>query len=156
MDETDRLILSMLQENGRISNAEIGRRVALAASSVFQRVRRLEEQGVIERYRCVLNPAALEVGLVAFVSIRTNDARPERGAGAALAGMPHVLEVHRVAGDACFIVKLRVRDTEALDRILEDIADIPSIRSTSTTIVVRTMKETLDLPLPESPVPGVP
>lgn len=146
-DTTDRLILELLQENSRISHAEIGRRVGLVPSSVCQRVRRLEERGIIERYSCVLNGRALDVGLVAFVMVRTNDASSRRGAGSRLAAMPHVLEVHRVVGDACFILKARVRDTEALDAMLQVIATIPAVVSTRTTIVVRTMKETLHLPL---------
>jgi Lrp/AsnC family transcriptional regulator, leucine-responsive regulatory protein len=147
IDATDRQILELLQENSRITHAEIGRRVGLVPSSVCQRVRRLEQRGIVESYSCVLNGRALDVGLVAFVMIRTNDASTERGAGARLAAMPHVLEVHRVVGDACFIVKTRVRDTEALDAMLQVIATIPSVVSTRTTIVVRTMKETLHLPL---------
>lgn len=156
IDETDRLILQLLQENSRLSHAEIGRRVGLVPSSVCQRVRRLEDRGIVESYGCVLNGRALNVGLIAFVMIRTNDASSERGAGTRLAAMPHVLEVHRVVGDACFIVKARVRDTDALDAMLQLIAGIPSIVSTRTTIVVSTMKETLTLPLAaaEAPVPG--
>ena len=150
IDDTDRLILQLLQQNSRMSNAEIGRRVGLVPSSVFQRVRRLEDRGIVERYGCVLNASALDAGLIAFVMIRTSDASAERGAGALLAAMPHILEVHRVVGDACFIVKARVRDTEALDAMLETIVRIPSIVSTRTTVVVRTMKETLQLPLPVS------
>lgn len=154
IDGTDRLILQLLQENSRISHAEIGRQVGLVPSSIFQRVRRLEDRGVVERYGCVLNGRALDVGLIAFIMIRTDDASTERGAGALLAAMPHVLEVHRVVGDACFIVKTRVRDTEALDAMLETIAQIPTITSTRTTIVVRTMKETLVLPLPAAAACG--
>lgn len=149
IDDTDRRILQLLQEDSRISNAEIGRRVGLVPSTVFQRVRRLEDRGIVERYGCVLNAHALDVGLIAFVMIRSSDGSAERGA--LLAAMPHVLEVHRVVGDACFIVKVRVRDTEALDTMLETIARIPSIVSTRTTIVVRTMKETLELPLQAPP-----
>lgn len=141
------MILRLLQENSRISHAEIGRRVGLVSSSVSQRVRRLEERGIVERYSCVLNGRAIDAGLIAFVMIRTNDASSRRGAGASLAAMPHVLEVHRVVGDACFIVKARVRDTEALDAMLQAIATIPTVVSTRTTIVVRTMKETLHLPI---------
>lgn len=148
IDHTDRLILQLLQENSRISHAEIGRRVGLVPSTVFQRVRRLEDRRIVESYGCVLNAQALGMGLIAFVLIRTSDASAERGAGALLAAMPNVLEVHRVVGDACFIVKARVRDTEALAAMLESFARIPSIVSTRTTVVVRTMKETLQLPLP--------
>jgi Lrp/AsnC family leucine-responsive transcriptional regulator len=148
IDDTDRQILLLLQENSRISNAEIGRRIGLVTSSVFERVRRLEQRGIVERYGCVLNARALDVGLIAFIMIRTDDASAQRGAGTLLAAMPHVLEVHRVVGDACYIVKARVRDTEALATLLEHIGRIPSIVTTRTTIVVRTMKETQQLPLP--------
>ncbi|MEX1184849.1 MAG: Lrp/AsnC family transcriptional regulator [Gemmatimonadota bacterium] len=148
IDDVDREILRLLQENARISNAEMARRVGMAASAVFQRVRRLEERGVVRGYGSRLNARALGYGLVAFIMVQTRSNASEYDTGALIAAMPEVQEVHRVVGEDCFIVKVRVRDTEELAELLEyRLQQIPSIGSTRTTIVVKTLKETADLPL---------
>lgn len=151
IDATDRAILAILQENARTSNAEIARQVGLAPSAIFQRIRKLEESGVIQGYTAKLNPRALEVGLVAFVMIQTGEQARSVDTTAILTALPEVQEVHRVVGEDCFFVKVRVRDTDALGRLLDEhIQRIPSVASTRTTIVLRTGKETTKLPL-ESP-----
>jgi Lrp/AsnC family transcriptional regulator, leucine-responsive regulatory protein len=148
LDETDRSILHLLQENARISNAEIGRRIGIVSSAVYQRLRRLEEERVVLHYDCVLNARELDLGLVVFIKVQASEAFAEHDTGAQLAALPHVLEVHRLVGEPCFILKARVRDTDALAALLEDeIGGIPSIGSTRTSIVMRTLKETTQLPL---------
>lgn len=151
LDDTDRAILRLLQENARISNAEIARRVGMAASAVFQRVRKLEERGVVRGYAPRLNSKALGYGLVAFIMVQTRENAAEYDTGSLLAALPAVQEVHRVVGEDCFIVKVRVRDTDDLADLLERrLQVIPSIASTRTTIVVKTLKETADLPFIEN------
>jgi Lrp/AsnC family leucine-responsive transcriptional regulator len=148
IDPTDREILRLLQQNARMSNAEIARQIGMAPSAIFQRVRKLEERGVIIGYRSALNTRALGFGLVAFVMVQTGDSARSHDTAGLLAALPEVQEVHRVVGEDCFIVKVRVRDTDALAHLLEnDIQSIPSIASTRTTIVVKTIKETADIPL---------
>jgi Lrp/AsnC family transcriptional regulator, leucine-responsive regulatory protein len=151
IDDTDRDILRILQENGRVSNAEIARQVGMAPSAIFQRIRRLEERGIIAGYGVRLNARALSRGLVAFIMVQTGDNAREYNTGALLAEMPEVQEVHRVVGEDCFIVKVRVQDTDALAALLEHrIQAIPSIASTRTTIVVKTVKETNHIALEET------
>ena len=148
IDSIDRTILSLLQENARTSNAEIARQVGLAPSAIFQRIRKLEEQGVVLEYTARVNPREVGFGLVAFVMIQTGEQAKFVDTAGILNGIPEVLEVHRVVGEDCFFVKVRVRDTDDLGRLLEEeIQDIPSITSTRTTIVLRTKKETTRLPL---------
>ncbi len=148
IDETDRLILTMLQDNARTSNAEIARQVGLAPSAIFQRIRKLEDTGVIQGYTANLNPRALDFGLVSFIMIQTGEQAREVDTSAILSDIPEVQEVHRVVGDDCFFVKVRVRDTDALGELLDDhIQHLPSVASTRTTIVLRTGKETAKLPL---------
>jgi Lrp/AsnC family transcriptional regulator, leucine-responsive regulatory protein len=143
IDDTDREILRILQENGRISNAEIARQIGMAPSAIFQRIRRLEERGVIAGYGVRLNARALGCGLVAFIMVQTGENARDYNTAALLAGLPEVQEVHRVVGEDCFIVKVRVQDTDALASLLEHrIQAIASITSTRTTIVVKTIKET--------------
>lgn len=148
IDDTDRAILSILQESARTSNAEIARRVGLAPSAIFQRVRKLEEQGIIQEYTARLNPRSIGFGLVAFVMIQTGEQARTVNTAAILTAIPEVQEVHRVVGEDCFFVKVRVKDTDDLGRLLEEeIQPIPSVASTRTTIVVKTAKETYALPL---------
>lgn len=150
LDATDRRILQLLQENARISNAEIARRVKMADSAVLERIRKLEQRGVIDGYRARLDPKALGVGLVAFIFVRTEDPPGAVRASAHFKKLPEVQEIHHVAGEDCFLLKVRTADTEALGRLLrEKLGTVRSVRSTRTTIVLETLKETTELPLPE-------
>lgn len=146
IDGIDRQILAMLQSDARISNAEIARGVRLAPSSVLERIRNLEESGVIRGYHMDTDPRALDFGLTVFIAVRTSECGG--GVGEALAEIPEVLEVHDVAGEDCFMIKVRTKDTEALGRLLrEKIKLIPKVLGTKTTVVLQTFKETSDLPL---------
>jgi Lrp/AsnC family transcriptional regulator, leucine-responsive regulatory protein len=148
LDSTDLEILRLLQTNARMSNAEIARQVRLAPSAIFQRIRKLEDRGVVKGYASRLNARALGYGLVAFVMVQTRSGAGEHDTGGLLAALPAVQEVHRVVGEDCFIIKVRVHDTAELGELLEhQVQKIPTIASTRTTIVVRTLKETADLPL---------
>jgi Lrp/AsnC family leucine-responsive transcriptional regulator len=152
IDRTDRAILDALQHDARISNVEIARRVGLVPSAIFQRIRKLEEQGVLSGCHCTLDARALDRGLVAFVLVGTREHTQDHEIGRLLAELPEVQEVHRAFGEDGYVVKVRVRDTDALAILLDDrIRAIPAIVSTRTTIVVRTIKETLRLPLGITP-----
>lgn len=150
LDATDREILRLLQEDGRISNAEIARRVDMAPSAIYERIRKLEERDVIQGYTALLQPQALGFGLVAFVRIEAAEgARPDDFIDP-LVGLPEVMEVHRVVGEDCFFLKIRVRDTDELATVLDEkIAVLPPVAATRTTIALSTPKETRDLPIPE-------
>jgi Lrp/AsnC family leucine-responsive transcriptional regulator len=153
-DDIDRQIMAILQENARTSNAEIARRVGMAPSAVLERVRKLEERGIIEGYTARLSPRALERGLVAFVFVRADEPLGHEDAGRVLASLPEVQEVHHVAGEDCYLVKVRAADPESLGRLLrERFGSIGSVRSTRTTVVLETVKETCALPVLESDHP---
>ena len=149
IDAIDSQILNILQGNARTSNAEIARQVGLAPSAVFERVRKLEERGVIRGYRADIDPKVLGLAQLAFTFVRSNDRPGGVVTGEKLAEIPEILEVHHVAGEDCFLVKARARDAEALGRLLrERLGAIATISSTRTTIVLETVKETAALPLP--------
>jgi Lrp/AsnC family leucine-responsive transcriptional regulator len=142
-DAVDAEILEILQENARTPNAEIARRLNMAASAIFERIRKLEERGVIEGYTARLNPQALGLSLLAYVLVRSNDGGERCPTGRMLAEIPEVLEVHAIAGEDCYLVKMRVADTEGLYRLLQDkFRGIDSVGGTKTTIVLHTVKET--------------
>lgn len=149
MDEKDLQILSILQEDGRASNAEIARRLGMAPSAVLERIRKLEQRGTIRGYHARLDADQLEAGLLAFVFVQVDDRQAEEATGRKLARLPQVQEVHHIAGEDCYLVKLRCRSTSELGRLLQqDLGEFGSIRRTRTTIVLGTIKEELDVPVP--------
>jgi Lrp/AsnC family leucine-responsive transcriptional regulator len=151
IDAIDRQILNILQADGRATNADIARRVGLAPSAVFERTRKLEERGVVRGYTAIVEPAAVGLGLLAFVQVRSSDRLGSDRVAQVLAKAPEVLEVHNVAGEDCFVVKIRAIDTQDLNRILRKrFGPIKAIRSTRTIIVLNTVKETTALPVPET------
>jgi Lrp/AsnC family leucine-responsive transcriptional regulator len=152
IDDIDRQLLDILQREGRTSNADLARRVGMAPSAVFERVRRLEQRGVIQGYGAQLEPRSVSRGLLAFVLVRSDERTGEISTGEALAREPEVLEVHHVAGEDSYLVKVRVRDPEALGRLLrERFGAIATVRSTQSTIALETLKESWALPVEVSP-----
>jgi Lrp/AsnC family leucine-responsive transcriptional regulator len=148
IDEIDRQLLEILQVEARISNADLARRVSMAPSAVFERVRRLEQKGVIQAYGARVDPRAVERSLLAFILVRTDERTGSISTGEALAAEPEVLEVHHVAGQDSYLVKVRVRDPEALGRLLrERFGAIETVRSTQSTIALETVKEHWAIPI---------
>ena len=148
IDEIDLAILSLLQDNARITNADIARQVEMAPSAVLERVRKLEDRGLIKGYFAQLDARALGFGLLAFVLVRTKNGSWGEETGSALAEIPEVEEVHHIAGEDCFLVKVRAADTEALGMLIRDtFQSIPAVQSTRTTVVLATVKETQTIPL---------
>ncbi len=148
MDKIDLKILDLLQENARISNAEISRRLDMAPSAVLERIRKLEAKDVISGYEVKINPKSLHYGLVAFIFVREIEGKGSRSTGEQLSNLPEVLEVHHVAGEDCLLVKVRTKDTDHLEKLLtKDFAAIDSLVSTRTTIVLSTIKESSKLPI---------
>jgi Lrp/AsnC family leucine-responsive transcriptional regulator len=149
IDDIDASILDILQSDGRLANAEIARRVGMAPSAVFERIRKMEERGVITDYTARIDPGAIGLGLLAFVFVRVDEGVGAPRTEAALAEIPEVQEVHHIAGEDCFMMKVRTRDTASLGRLLrERIGAIATVRSTRTTIVLSTVKESSHLPIP--------
>lgn len=148
IDDIDRQLLNYLQTEARITNAELARRVGMVPSGVLERVKKLEERGLLRGYEARVDARQLGYGLVAFTFVKSDD--PVGGVASAqvLAAIPEVQEVHHIAGEDCYLIKIRTSDVEALGKLLrEKIGVIPSIRSTRTTIVMETLKETATVPI---------
>ncbi len=125
----------------------------MAPSAILERIRKLEERGVIQGYEARINPRALGLALTAFINVRTNEPVGGVATETQLAEMPEVQEIHHIAGEDCYLVKVRVADTEALGRLLrERFGAVDWLSSTRTTVVLSTMKDSARLPL-ESIVP---
>ncbi len=150
LDTINMDILKILQEKARIPNIEVSRQVGLAPSAVLERIRKMEKQGIIDGYEVRLNPERFRRAQLAFVHVQTTTAASSE-VGRQLAAIPEVQEVHFVAGNDCYLVKVRTTDTPSLSQLLQDrIAAIQGVISTKTETVLSTIKETARIPLPES------
>lgn len=148
-DTIDVQIVNIIQTDARISVAEIARQLGMAPSGILERIRKLEARGVIRGYEARLDPQVLGRGLLAFVFVSADERVGSGETGALLAAIPDVQEVHHIAGEDCYLVKVRVANTEALARLLRDrFGALDAVRSTRTTIVLTTLKETATLPVP--------
>jgi len=149
IDGIDRRIVTLLQENARMTQTEVAKVVGLAPSAVLERIRKLEARGVIAGYVALIDPHVVDLRMLAFVAVRTNVVGDkEREAAARLAAIPEVLEVHHVAGEDCLLLKMRARDAEHVGALLRNqVSAVPGVSSTRTTIVLGSMKESPRLPL---------
>lgn len=148
IDEMDRRILSLLQQDARLPNAEIARRVGMAPSATLERLRKLEERGVVRGYEVRLDGRKLGFGLTAFIFIRAQGGEP--GISDRLRQNPNILELHHIAGEDCYLVKACAADTDDLGRMLRELSATAGVISTRTTIVLGTLKETAKMPIPEA------
>jgi Lrp/AsnC family leucine-responsive transcriptional regulator len=139
-DDTDWTLLRELSRDGRQTVRSLAAKVELSEPSVRERMQRLERTGVITGYHATMDPAAVLASTAAFVSLRFDTAAKEE-VDRALRRESCVIEVHEVAGDDCYLLKLRVASTEALADALDRIRVISSVTGTSTTIVLRTVFE---------------
>jgi Lrp/AsnC family leucine-responsive transcriptional regulator len=149
IDEIDLQILALLQENARMAQVEIAKAVGLAPSAVLERMRKLEARGAIRGYVALVDPHVIDQRMLAFVAVRTSAVgHEERIVAERLAAIPEVLEVHYVAGDDCLLLKMRARDAEHVGELLrQQVGTVPGVRSTRTTIVLGSIKETPRLPM---------
>ena len=150
IDEIDGSILAILQYNARTSQAELAKAVGLAPSAVLERLKKLEAKGIIKDYVALIDPHVVDRGLLAFVAVRTSEHGPDMPSAIELGKIPEVLEVHHVAGDDCYLLKVRARDAEHLGQMLrQQIASTPNVISTRTTIVLETVKEDPRIAIPK-------
>ncbi|MGB9376432.1 MAG: winged helix-turn-helix transcriptional regulator [Mycobacteriales bacterium] len=140
MEDTDRLIVQALTEDGRLSYTDLAERVGLSVSAVHQRVRRLEQRGVIRGYRVDLDADSLDLPLTAFVSIKPIDPAAPDDAPARLRHLEAIEACHSVAGEESYILKVRVGDPAGLEALLQEIRAAANV-STRTTVVLSTPYE---------------
>lgn len=151
LDHIDLQILRIMQENGRVNNADIARELNMAPSAILERVKKLEKKEVILSYHAKLNPLALDQRLLSFIFIKTQDIIGEQAVGKALAEIPQVLEVHDIVGDDGYLIKVRTADSIGLVELMRDnLSKIEGIISTRTIIVLQTVKEVSNLHISDS------
>lgn len=140
LDAMDRRLLGVLVEDATISYAELGERVGLSPPAAHERVKRLRRSGAIRNVAARIDPAASGKSLLAFVHVDT------AGWGKtpvllAIGEHPEVEEIHSVAGDACMLLKVRTRDTHALEGLLARLYDTPGVKATRSYVVLSTYLE---------------
>lgn len=149
LDEIDLQILSLKQADASVSNADLARQIGMAPSAALERVKKLEQKGVIQQYTARLSADLLGLRLLAFIFIKSSEGPGNATVAKQLAKIPDVLELHHIAGDDCYLLKVRASDPQSLIRLMrEKMGKIPGILSTKTTIVLETLKETNQLPVP--------
>ena len=147
IDDTDQKILSILQDKSRIPNVEVARQVGMAPSAVLERIRKLEERGIIEGYEVRLNPQPFNQGLMAFIQVFVQSSC-QADLAVQLSTVTGVQDVHQVAGEDGYLLKLRVADNGELGRVIaEEICPLPGVLQTRTSIVLNTIKETRKIDL---------
>lgn len=143
LDDRDRRILTLLQQDCRISNAELADRVGMSASALWRRVRALEEEGVIDRYGAVVNPAAMGLSFEAIVHVHLTRHDPDRIVEfiRAIDGCAEVQDCYATTGQADYHLRVLCRDLAAYNTFLERfLFRLPAVASAQTNVVLRTIK----------------
>ena len=140
MEELDRRIVELLVADGRMSYTDLGKATGLSTSAVHQRVRRLEQRGVIRGYAAIVDPESVGLSLTAFVSVAPFDPSAPDDIADRLAGVAEIEACHSVAGDENYLLKVRVATPGALEHLLARIRTLAGV-STRTTVVLSTPYE---------------
>ncbi|MDP9233154.1 MAG: Lrp/AsnC family transcriptional regulator [Actinomycetota bacterium] len=156
-DVLDRQILRLLRQDGRMSVASIAKEVGLSGPSVHERIKKLEQRGIIAGYTAVLEPRLLNRPHVAFVMVTLaegNEFAIDDPIVARICEEPDVLEFHRIAGEDCYLVKVRSATNKDLENLLRRIRKIRGVARTRTTIVLSTELErpSIEVPLEDESV----
>ena len=131
----------MLQENGRLKRSRIAEEVGLSVPSVSERMRKLEERGVITGYHAVVDAKRLHIDITAFIRVMVDRSEHYPAFVESVSAMEEVMEVHSITGEGSHILKVRTRNTTALERLLSRLQAIAGVHGTSTSIVLSSYKE---------------
>ncbi|OKJ02875.1 Lrp/AsnC family transcriptional regulator [Kitasatospora sp. CB01950] len=140
MEELDQRIVQLLLQDGRMSYTDLGKATGLSTSAVHQRVRRLEQRGVIRGYTAIVDPEAVDLALTAFISVKPFDPSAPDDTPERLIALPEIEACHSVAGDENYILKVRVPTPGDLEDLLARIRAAAGV-STRTTVVLSTPYE---------------
>lgn len=155
MDALDYKALSRLQQFGRDSWKHLGEILGITAQAAADRIHRLEEQGVVHGYAALIDPDSVGLHVAAFVAVSLERPKHREPFLEHVSSLSEVQECHHVSGDDDYLLKVRCRGTSDLERLVDDeIRALPGVVRTRTTIVLRSTKETVALPLVTGPVQG--
>jgi Lrp/AsnC family transcriptional regulator len=150
MDEIDRKLLYLLQEDATVPMADLADKVGLSATPVWKRVQKLEQAGVISRRVALVDPPSVGIGLTVFVAIEAYEHTPEWMAGfaAALAAMPEVMEAYRMAGEVDYMLHVAVPDMAEFDAFYKRLVNAVPLKNVTSRFSMERLKHTTAYPLP--------
>ncbi len=151
MDQIDRILIALLQQDGRLSQATLAARTGLSQSAVNERLKRLTASGAVKIVGQA-DPQAVDMTLLAFIFVALDTPSRDDGFRAAMTAEPSVLECHHITGDWSYLLKVRASSVASLEALISDrIKRLPGIVRSHTMLALSTAKETLALPLPLPP-----
>ncbi len=142
LDELDLKILKTLQQNGRTKRNELAEQVQLSVPSVSERLKKLEDNKIIEGYYTKVNRQAFGYDILAFILVMMDSSKHYKDLIKHVEKHPHILECYSVLGEGSHLLKVCVKNTEALEKLLSEIQTWPGVTGTKTTYVLSTIKET--------------
>jgi Lrp/AsnC family leucine-responsive transcriptional regulator len=141
-DTIDYKLLDMLQHDARMTQLEMAAEVGLSQPAVAERMRKLEQEGIITGYSARVDGKKLGKDITAFIGVRIEHPKYNAGFGKKVLSIPDVLECHRITGPDSYLLKVVTEDTESLDRLISDLLrHIPGVTRTLTTVVTSSIKE---------------
>jgi Lrp/AsnC family leucine-responsive transcriptional regulator len=150
LDKIDRMLLELLQADDRLPLGQLGKRIGAPPSTIADRIKRLERQGLIAGFHARLSPDVLGLNLLAFMLVSWSNPKVEQAFLKKIKASPVVLECHHVTGAWNYLLKVRLANTRELEKFLaETIKSISGIERTETIIVLSSAKETWQLPVPD-------
>jgi Lrp/AsnC family transcriptional regulator len=149
LDRTDRKILAIMQEDSSLAVADIAERVGLSQTPCWRRIQRLRADGVIARTVSLVHPEAVGLGLTVFITIEALDHSPDwlDRFTAAVSAMPEVMEVHRMAGDIDYLLRVAVADMAAFDAFYRDLIKAVPLKNVSSHFAMERVKATTAYPV---------
>lgn len=149
MDEIDRKLLARLQEDATVPMADLADHVGLSATPVWKRIQKMEAAGTIARRVALLEPEHIGVGLIVFVAIEAHEHTPDwmTRFAAAIAGMPEVMEAHRMAGEVDYMLRVAVADMAAFDTFYKRLIAAVPLKNVTSRFAMERMKHTTAYPL---------
>ncbi|WP_163993864.1 Lrp/AsnC family transcriptional regulator [Pyxidicoccus caerfyrddinensis] len=155
LDELDIRIVDLLQRDGRATQLELSRSVGLSQPAVAERIRKLEERGVITGYTARVDASRLGKDITAFIGVSIEHPKYFEGFAKKVLSLPDILECHRVAGQDSYILKVKTANTKTLDSLLvETLRTIAGVTRTQTTIVLSSIKEDTHVRVPPELLKG--
>ncbi len=155
LDDLDHRLLDLLQRDGRATQLELSRAVGLSQPAVAERIRKLEERGVITGYTARVDATKLGKDITAFIGVSVEHPKYFESFAKKVLALPDILECHRVAGQDSYILKVKTANTRSLDSLLvETLRTIPGVTRTQTTIVLSSIKEDTHVRVPPEQLKG--
>ncbi|MHA1667575.1 MAG: Lrp/AsnC family transcriptional regulator [Candidatus Heimdallarchaeaceae archaeon] len=150
LDKKDIQILRILQQNSRVSLKKLARKTSLPVTTVFNRIKKFEQNGLIKDYKAIIDPKKVGLDVTAFILVAydTSSKKSQRGVAKEISKLPFVQEVHIITGEWDMLLKVRGKNSEEIGKfVLDKLREIEGVLKTVTVVVFETVKETTELPL---------